>query len=182
MAVRPSWTPRRSRTRGAFTLVELLVVIGIIALLISILLPTLNRARESAYRTKCLSNLRNIGQLVNMYANMSKGKIPIGYSGSTAGANNAYSESYWLARYNNAAPEKYRWCALGLLYPAGLIKDSPGEGMIFYCPSTNDEGVHTMKGTATPNPWIDDILNDTALATAANGKGIRIGYSCRSSN
>jgi prepilin-type N-terminal cleavage/methylation domain-containing protein len=175
--------PRRTAPpRSGFTLVELLVVIGIIALLVSILLPTLNRARESANRTKCLANLRSIGQLINMYANASNGMIPCGYSGSAGGSNTAYSENYWLARYNNATPEKYRWCALGLLYPAGLIKDSPAEGLFFYCPSTNDDGVHTLKGESTPNPWIDDILNDTPLATAANGKGIRIGYSCRSSN
>src|SRR5688572_21932679 len=62
-----------SRARAAFTLVELLVVIGIIALLISILLPALNKARESANTAKCASNLRQIYTASTNYSALWKG-------------------------------------------------------------------------------------------------------------
>ncbi|MGF1634382.1 MAG: type II secretion system protein [Phycisphaerae bacterium] len=64
--------------RSGFTLVELLVVIGIIALLISILLPTLAKARESANEVKCLANLRTIGQALHTYAAEYKDSLPYG--------------------------------------------------------------------------------------------------------
>jgi prepilin-type N-terminal cleavage/methylation domain-containing protein/prepilin-type processing-associated H-X9-DG protein len=63
----------RTRRRGAFSLVELLVVIGIIAVLISLLMPTLNKARAQALSLKCQSQMRTIGQAMLMYANDNRG-------------------------------------------------------------------------------------------------------------
>ena len=68
--------PRHSSHRRAFTLVELLVVIGIIALLIGILLPTLSRARTTARNIVCQSNLRQQMQAITMYTNDNRGLMP----------------------------------------------------------------------------------------------------------
>lgn len=71
--------PIRRLPRGsAFTLVELLVVIGIIAVLMTVLLPALHLARESARKAACLSNLRQIGIAIQAYANDNRGRIPFG--------------------------------------------------------------------------------------------------------
>jgi prepilin-type processing-associated H-X9-DG protein/prepilin-type N-terminal cleavage/methylation domain-containing protein len=74
MQKRQAKSPSRA---PAFTLVELLVVIGIIALLVAILLPVLGTARRQANTTKCMANLRSIGQALVLYANDHKGFGPI---------------------------------------------------------------------------------------------------------
>ena len=64
------------RNRRGFTLVELLVVIGIIAVLVSILLPTLNKSRVAAKGVVCESNLRQFGFAIQMYVGQNKGMLP----------------------------------------------------------------------------------------------------------
>jgi prepilin-type N-terminal cleavage/methylation domain-containing protein/prepilin-type processing-associated H-X9-DG protein len=71
----------RHRVGRGFTLVELLVVIGIIAVLIAVLLPALNRAREQSKKVQCLSNLRQLGLAFVMYCNENKMALPAPGSG-----------------------------------------------------------------------------------------------------
>ncbi len=85
--------PSRQSTRG-FTLVELLVVIGIIALLISILLPTLGRARSSANSIACQSNLRQVGLGLLLYADGNKQSLPRADERNLA-TGNAEQRPYW---------------------------------------------------------------------------------------
>ncbi len=73
----------RTEMRGGFTLVELLVVIGIIALLIAMLLPALNAAKQQAASTASLSNLRQISLGLNLYKLDNKGLYPVHSSAST---------------------------------------------------------------------------------------------------
>src|SRR4051812_28795650 len=89
--------PRISHAPTGFTLVELLVVIGIIAILLAILLPALNRARLTASNVKCLANLRTLGQAAMIYAAQNKGSLPIGFWNGTPGPGmTADSGTHWV--------------------------------------------------------------------------------------
>ena len=132
---------RKAPSKG-FTLVELLVVIGIIAVLISMLLPALTKAREAANRTSCLSNLRQIHQALAMYAVEYKDKVPLGGSGGGGATNGmAGGSNYWLTRTATATEkdpdtDRVRFFGLGFLLKTRMIKE--GSGRVFYCASSQD--------------------------------------------
>lgn len=76
---------------GAFTLVELLVVIGIVATLIAMLLPALAKARQSAQQVRCASNLRSIGQAITLFANQNDGRSPGGGNRYVSGSSSSFA-------------------------------------------------------------------------------------------
>lgn len=123
----------------AFTLVELLVVIGIIALLIGLLLPALNRARAQAQFTACLANLRSVGQAVTIYMSTSKGTLPYGYFDGVQDGNTDYATT------TPTNPNVSDWMSLLLQVSMGKgggtygTLPAPTDRAIFVCPSASPE-------------------------------------------
>jgi len=145
----------------AFTLVELLVVIGIIALLIGILLPTLTKAREAANRVACGSNLRQLGLTIQQYSLLFKDQIPIGYIGTGAGPQKNWN---YLANYNDGSIVKSM--LMGWLVDARLIKD----GKAFYCPS---EKIEQFVYNGPNNPWPFETTGNGSIRHTRFGYGTR---------
>src|SRR5829696_1654385 len=135
------------RRRGAFTLVELLVVIGIIAVLIGILLPTLSRARESAKKTACLSNLRELGNAFRLYAAGNRDAMPIGAVGNSNLATLEKQFSY-VVKWDSGSAATI--LSMGHLAMAGFAK-SP---KTYYCPSEQSDPLFVFD--SPENPWVFD--------------------------
>ena len=118
--------------RAGFTLVELLVVIGIISVLISILLPSLNKARSTARKIACQSNLRQMGLATTFYTNDNKGFFPMpDYGGLAMGADDPMC--WWNAVPNNLGFEPLGGAGT---FP-DLIGSDSGAVPVLHCPSAN---------------------------------------------
>ncbi len=134
-------TPKRRRWCGhcpptlqarAFTLVELLVVIGIIALLISILMPALSAAKERASRVRCGSNLRQIGQGLLLYANDNKGVYPRTVS-NNGGTYNSFTNPGAVDPFGAGGPLVNDVTAALFL----LVRNADMNPEVFICTSSN---------------------------------------------
>jgi type II secretory pathway pseudopilin PulG len=127
------------RRPRAVTLVELIVVVGIVALLAAVLLPVLGAAREAARTAECLSNLRQIGFGVEMYAGANRGFIvPAGYWGLSDGHGRA-GGALWagILMHGNYLPT-----GVGAARPAGPDRAHvPESDSVFRCPSGLDQAV-----------------------------------------
>jgi prepilin-type N-terminal cleavage/methylation domain-containing protein/prepilin-type processing-associated H-X9-DG protein len=132
--------PRPPRTSG-FTLVELLVVIGIIAVLIAILLPALNEARVHANAAKCLSQEKQIALAILMYVNDSKGILPgpclaAAFDPYTVNAVAPATTSLISQWYGNTFYDTRVLSSMQLLQP---YVGGPDSREVWFCPANNDQ-------------------------------------------
>lgn len=149
----PPLTHRTASPRRAFTLVELLVVIGIIALLISILMPALGRARQAAQSVRCLNNLKQLYNCLMFYAQDNKGVFPAAVGKTPSGT------------------LSYQWPVPRRLGRKDEGKNYVRDPRIWSCPSDKTDWVNVR-----PGGYADQGLHITGTGVNTSRPNISYGY------
>ena len=150
----PCVTPPKQRR--AFTLVELLVVIGIIAVLVAMLLPSLTKARDASQRTACLSNLRQIYTALQMYNNENKHRLLPEWTGSSI----APTWHYMIKPY------------LGYGLNSTTIGNEQMRNAIFSCPSASGKDTPDSDNSPAGSPFDQYFTNHSSLGRVQAAYGM----------
>jgi len=178
---------RHRKRKSGFTLVELLVVVGIISLLIGLLLPAITKAKAASRATTCASNLRQIGVLYIAYAQQNNEYVPLGHAesvppnqlpypdidrepgnptGGTDGVANFTNRNHYIWAYGRPSS------AGGLFLTSGMV--GKRSARIFYCPA--DLHGKPFKYDVPENPWPEQ---DGQLLEGIRPTVTRITYATR---
>jgi len=151
----------QQQNKRGFTLIELLVVIAIISILSAILFPVFARARESARRTSCMSNMKQIGLGIMMYVQDYDEHYPMGWYGDVVQTQSGTPGAY----FNTCDPSACSGSGIGhfitwmdLVYP--YVKSV----QVFQCPSSTDPSFGSPAGPAA-DYWLNGAYGNTTTGS-----------------
>jgi prepilin-type N-terminal cleavage/methylation domain-containing protein len=166
------------KSPAAFTLIEVLVVVAILALLIALLLPALGRARETARAAVCASNLHQFGLAFAMYGNEHHGYIPRG---------GTHASLHWVMLVARQVGDKRKYVHVNQVPVEKMpiyscperVRTLPAPFMDYVVNSMNPDGSNKeVKEPTRPNEWPQPsrtlLLGDAALESGTNAEGANL--------